>query len=78
MIRIREPRYRDNTVLVARYRIPAGGDITIEIEKGARSGIYKCKNQDIVKSPIETMKAKNGSSISIRAIPFDYLERVGE
>lgn len=78
MIRIREPRYRDNTVLVARYRIPAGGDITIEIERGARAGIYKCKNQNIVKSPIETMKVKSGPSISVRAIPFDCLERVEE
>lgn len=76
MIKIREPRYRDQTVLVARFRIPAGCDITLEIEKGARKGIYKVKQEDIINSPLERLKTRSGNSIQIRAIPLDYLERV--
>lgn len=76
MIAIKEPRYRDNTVLVARFRIPAGCDIKIKIMKGAREGIYKVKHEDIIKSPIETLKSRSGKAISIRAIPLDYLERI--
>lgn len=76
MIKIREPRYRDQVVLVARYHIPCGNDITLEIEKGARAGIYKVKHEDIIKSPIESMKTRNGKAIQMRAIPLDYLERI--
>lgn len=76
MIKIKEPRYRDRRVLVARYRIPCGGDITIEILKGAYKGLYKATNDVICDSPIENMKTRNGASLSMRAISIDNLERI--
>ena len=74
MIKIKEPRYRDRKVLVARYRIGCGEGLTIEIQKGS----YKVSNEDICASDIESMKTRNGSSISMRAIPLDKLERIGD
>lgn len=76
MIKIKEPRYRDNVVLVARYKIPTGCDITIEIEKGARQGLYKVKHENIISSPIEGLKTRSGKTIPVRAISLDYLERI--
>ena len=76
MIKIREPRYRDRRVLVARYRIPCGGDITIEILKGAYKGLWKATNATICSSPIESMKTRAGASIPMRAISLDDLERI--
>lgn len=78
MIKIKEPRYRDGVVLVARYKIPCGGDITLEIEKGARAGIYKVKHEDIIKSPLEQLKTRAGKSIQVRAISLEKLERIGD
>lgn len=77
-ISIFEPRYRDMTVLVARYKIPAGNDIMVDIKKGARAGKYLVRNENICKSPIEQMKTKTGKYITMRAISLDYLERVEE
>lgn len=76
MIKIKEPRYRDRRVLVARYRIPTGGGVTIEILKGAYKGLYKATNDTICSSPIETMRTRNGANISMRAISLDELERI--
>ena len=78
MIKILSPRYHDQVVLVARYRIPCGQDITVQIEKGARAGIYKVKHEDIIDSPIESMKTRCGKSLQMRAIPLDKLERIEE
>lgn len=76
MIAIREPRYSDQVVLVARYKIPCAHDIVVEIQKGARAGVYKVKHEDIIRSPIESMKTRTGKSLQMRAIPLDYLERI--
>lgn len=75
-IKIREPRYRDRAVLVARYKIGCGQDVTIEILSGAYKGFYKAKNEDVVNSPLEKLKTKNGSAIDVRAIPLDKFERI--
>lgn len=76
MIKIKEPRYRDRRVLVARYRIPCGAGITIQILKGAYKGTYKVSNDVICDAPIEAMQTRAGASISMRAISLDELERV--
>ena len=78
VIHILEPRYRDRRVLVARWRIPAGGDIVLAIQKGAYRGLYKASNKVICNSPIESFKTKSGATFSIRAISVDELERVGD
>lgn len=75
MIKIKAPRYRDRVVLIARYKLTAGRDAEVEIMSGAYAGTYKIKNSDIVASPIELMRTRNGSSIQMRAVSLDKLER---
>lgn len=76
MINIKSPRYRDRTVLLARYRLPCGQDVEVKITEGAYNGVYKVKNEDICKAPIEDMKTRNGTTIQVRAVPLSALERV--
>lgn len=76
MIEIKAPRYRDRTVLLARYRLPAGQSVDVKILNGAYKGLYKVSNKAICESPIETMMTKRGTELSMRAVPLDALERV--
>lgn len=76
MIIIKSPRYRDRTVLLARYKLPCGQDVTIKITEGAYNGVYKIANEVICNSPIEGMETKQGKTIAMRAIPLDAMERV--
>ena len=76
MIKVRAPRYRDRTVLLARYRLPAGQGVTVEIETGAYKGIYKVSNAAINNSPIEGMETRQGKIIAMRAVPLDAMERI--
>lgn len=76
MITIKQPRYRDRTVLIARYKIPCGKDVTVEILSGAYKGIYKITNKAICASPVESMTTRYGRSISMRAVPLDMMERI--
>lgn len=78
VIHILEPRYKDRRVLVARWRIPAGGDIVLAIQKGAYRGLYKATNQAICKSPIEPFTTKAGATFQVRAISVDDLQRMGD
>ena len=73
MITIKSPRYHDRKVLLARYRLPCGKDVDIEILYGAYKGKYKVPNSVICKSSLETMKTRNGNSISMRAVNLDEL-----
>ena len=76
MIIIKSPRYRDRTVLLARYRLPCGQDVRVKITEGAYRGVYKVSNDIICNSPIEGMETKQGKIIAMRAIPLDAMERV--
>ena len=76
MIIIKSPRYRDRTVLLARYRLPAGQSVMVKILYGAYKGVYKVSSDTICKSPIEGMETKQGKIIAMRAIPLDAMERV--
>lgn len=76
MIKIKAPRYHDRTLLIARYRIPAGTNFKVEVLTGSYKGIYKVTNEVICKSPVEAMKTRNGKSILMRAVPLDALERL--
>ena len=78
MIKIKAPRYHDNVVLLARYRLACGQDATVEIQTGSYKGVYKVKNSDICNSPLEGMKTRQGKIIQMRAVPLDKLERVGD
>lgn len=76
MITINQPRYHDRKVLIARYRIPCGKDVTVKILYGAYKGTYKITNQAICASPVESMTTRYGKSISMRAVDLDNLERM--
>ena len=78
MIEIIAPRYRDRTVLLARYRLPCGQDVDVKILRGAYKGFYRVSNEAIVKAPIEEMKTKAGKMMSMRAVPLDAMERTGD
>lgn len=73
MIKVFSPRYHDRKLLLARYRLPCGGDVKVEILKGAYKGIYKVTNTAICKSPIEMMKTRTGNNIAMRAVDLDEL-----
>lgn len=75
-IMIKEPRYRDRSCLLARYRLPPGQDVHVEIEKGAYKGKYLVRTEVICSSPIETMMSRRGNAVSMRAIPLDKMERI--
>lgn len=76
MITIKSPRYRDRTVLLARYRLPCGQDVQVKILYGAYKGVYNVSNDVICNSPIEGMETKQGKIIAMRAVPIDAMERV--
>lgn len=78
MIDIKSPRYRDRTVLLARYRLVGGSSVDVRILYGAYKGIYRVTNETICKSPIETMRTRSGQELSMRAIPIDEMERIGD
>lgn len=75
MIIIKSPRYRDRTVLLAKYRLPCGSGVDVKILYGAYKGIYHVPNQAIINSPVEGMETKQGNIIAMRAVPLDALER---
>ena len=76
MIIIKSPRYRDRSVLLARYKLSCGQDVRVKITEGAYKGVYKVSNDVICNSPIEGMRTKQGKIIAMRAIPLDAMERV--
>lgn len=76
MIIIKSPRYRDRSVLLARYKLPCGKDVEVKITEGAYKGLYKVRNAVICRAPIEDMKTKQGKLLSMRAVPLDKLERI--
>lgn len=76
MIEIWEPRYRDRTVLIAKYRIPCGRDFQIRIKRGAYKGVYLVRNDVVITSAEEKMKAKSGADIAVRAVAIEKLERL--
>lgn len=78
MIEVKSPRYHDRTVLLARYRLTSGGSVDVKILYGAYKGVYRVSNPVICESPIETMRTRSGYEISMRAIPIDKMERIGD
>lgn len=78
MIEVRSPRYHDRTVLLARYRLPAGQGVDVKILYGTYKGVYKVSNDTIINSPIEVMETKSGRIIAMRAVPIDAMERISE
>lgn len=75
-ISIRSPRYKDGTVLLARYKIPCGQDVQVEIQYGTHKGLYLASNSAICSSKIESLKTRNGNSLSVRAVPLASMEKI--
>lgn len=75
-IMIKAPRYRDRSVLLAKYKLSCGQGATVQILEGAYKGLYYVSNENICNSPIETMKTKSGKEMLMRAVPLDKLERL--
>lgn len=77
-LKIWQPRYHDSVVLLARFNLPCGQDVEVEIESGAYKGLYIATNKVICDSPTEPFTTRNGRTISMRAVPLDKLERIEE
>ena len=75
MIEIWEPRYRDNTVLVASRKVRQGEDIEIAITRGYYKGQYTVKAKDIAESPREMMTTRTGGQIEVIAVKLSMLKK---
>ena len=78
MIKIKEPRYRDRTVLLAEHRLFVGEDVDFLIVSGAYKGKYHVAWEDIDGAKQEQMKTRNGAYIPMRAVPIAKLKRIGD
>lgn len=72
MIDIWTPRYHDNVVLIATYRVKSGeNQIQFTKANHLKGMIFKAMGEDIRKCPIDT----NGR-IECYAVPMSMLERI--
>lgn len=70
-IEIWQPRYKDNKVLIAKYKIGADNLITFTKAKHLKGMRFRISGQDIQKYPI----TDNGK-IACYEVPFDVLEKI--
>lgn len=77
-LEIFEPRYRDRTVLLAKYKLRAGEDARIKIVKGYYAGNYTIPSEVVASASMETMKTKRGGEISVVVVPLDKLVKEEE
>lgn len=72
MIEIWQPRYKDNTVLIAKYKVHTGMNrIRFTKAKHIAGMEFQIHSMEIRKCPVDT----NGS-IPCYAVPFDKLEAI--
>lgn len=72
MIEIWTPRYHDNTVLIATYRVKNGeNQIRFTKANHLKDMVFKANGEDIRKCPVDT----NGK-IECYAVPMGMLERI--
>lgn len=76
MVEIFEPRYRDRSVLIARYKISPGYPMQVKILRGAYKGKYEIPAKALSGGTSEMMKTKAGQNIEMKAIPLDSLVRI--
>lgn len=67
-IEIRQPRWKDRTVLIATYKVSAGKNLIKFTQTKSLPDIYSCDAKDIVKCPIQS----NGK-IDCYAVPLSML-----
>lgn len=78
MIEIWEPRYRDRSVLLAKYKVKqlrSSNGVEVKIEKGAYKGNWVVPNDVLDESKEEKMKTKNGTEIEMIAVPLERMEK---
>lgn len=74
-IKVRQPRYSTNDVLVGVWKLPAGGYFDVEIEYGSYKGVYQVKKSDVARIKSEPMTTKNGRVVQMLPIPLDVMQR---
>lgn len=73
IVDIKEPRYHDRAVLIARYHISGHRHFLVEIQKGAYAGLYHCSPDCIAKGWYEEMNAKSGGKIPMLVVELRNL-----
>lgn len=76
MIEIWEPRYRDRSVLLAKYkvnRLKSDIGVKVKIEKGAYKGDWLVSNEALEDAKEEKMKTKNGMEIEMISVPLERM-----
>lgn len=77
MIEIFEPRWRDRTVLIAKFRVGGtNSDIKIKILKSSLAGEYIVPKEALQTAKSHTMMSKQGQPISMYVVPIDSLRKV--
>lgn len=75
MIEIWEPRYHDNMVLIAPWKIVPDQDQKIQIQKGHYKGNYTLPYEDIIGCEMTPVKTKRGTEVQMVCVPLDKLRK---
>lgn len=75
MIEIWEPRYHDNMVLIAPWKIVPDQDQKIQIQKGHYKGNYTLPYEDIIGCEMAPVKTKRGAEVQMVCVPLDKLRK---
>ncbi len=74
MIEIWMPRYKDRTVLIAKYKVAHGANlIKFTKAKHLLGKVFSVKGEDVFKCPVQS----NGR-ISCYVVPMDLLQLISE
>lgn len=77
MIEIWQPRYKDNVVLVATYKVKPGLNyIKFTKAKHLQGMIFAINSTEVCRCATEGIEGKNGAIHRMYAIPFDMLHRI--
>lgn len=72
-IEIWQPRYRDNTVLIAEYKVPNGDfNLIFTKAKHLKDMVFKVNGTDIK----NTCSIETNGKIPCFVVPFDYLKNI--
>lgn len=77
-IEVKAPRWRDRTVLVAKFRVATNNQIEITAKRkdGTRyfPEAYEMDGKDLMKYPIHHMTSKSGNDVEMLVVPIDDLK----
>lgn len=78
MIEIWEPRYNDDTLLVATWKIKPGVTTEVKITNGYYSGKYRIPWDVIQGCKVEKKPTKSGRDMDFTVVPLEKLEKVDD